>query len=243
MRPKSMSHNLIKTDERQSLDGKRQFETMPAVGEEIELAAKTAEEVVAALADESGALAVPKEYATFIAARIHLRHRQALVVRAMAVVEKIRKLGLPRRAFAELDEPLLTAILEGMAEETDPDLQEVWENLLTAVLTEHSAQVHRAFPRIVRELAPADAQRLDKWAESYPDSEVIEPFDDQMVFDNLVRLGLLESERRFKLDGTGYVYEGRAEIGRYKFTELGWAFACACHPYQFPGYRPSHFAR
>jgi hypothetical protein len=55
------------------------------MGDEIELAAKTSGEVVAALAEESGALAVPQEYASYIAARIHLRHYPALIERAMAV--------------------------------------------------------------------------------------------------------------------------------------------------------------
>ncbi|HST55493.1 MAG TPA: hypothetical protein VLJ42_06320 [Solirubrobacteraceae bacterium] len=42
--------------------------------EDIDLVAKTSGEVVAALAEKSGALAIPQEYANYIAARIHLRH-------------------------------------------------------------------------------------------------------------------------------------------------------------------------
>jgi hypothetical protein len=93
------------------------------MGDELELAAKTSGEVVAALAEKSGALAIPQEYASYIASRIHLRHYPALVARAMAVAEKLRAAGLPRQAFSVLDEPLLTAILEGMAEETDAGLE------------------------------------------------------------------------------------------------------------------------
>jgi hypothetical protein len=96
------------------------------MSEEIELAAKTSAEVVTALAEKSGALAVPQEYASYIAARIHLRHYPALIKAAMGAAEKIRASGLPRRAFSALDEPLLTKILEGMAEETNSDLQDAW---------------------------------------------------------------------------------------------------------------------
>ena len=107
-------------------------------GAEIE-PIKEAGEVVIALAEKSGALAVPAEYAQYIAARIHLRHYPALVERAMSAAEKINGLGLPRRAFSAIDEPLLSAILEGMAEETDPDLAEAWENLLANTLVEDGA--------------------------------------------------------------------------------------------------------
>lgn len=74
------------------------------MGDEIKLAAKTSGEVVAALAEKSGALAVPQEYASYIAARIHLRHYPALIERAMAVAVKLQAMGLPRRAFSALDE-------------------------------------------------------------------------------------------------------------------------------------------
>jgi hypothetical protein len=133
------------------------------MGDEIELAAKTSGEVVAALAEKSGALAVPQEYASYIAARIHLRHYPALIERAMAVAVKLQAMGLPRRAFSALGEPLLTAILEGMAEETNPDLQEAWENLLANTLTERAADVRRGFPDILRRLDPKEARVLDHW--------------------------------------------------------------------------------
>ncbi len=135
------------------------------MSKEVELAAKTSAEVVTALAEKSGALAVPQEYASYIAARIHLRHYPALVKTAMAAAEKIRASGLPRRAFSALDEPLLTKILEGMAEETDPGLQDAWENLLANALTDSDANVARAFPKILSELEPVEARILDAMAE------------------------------------------------------------------------------
>jgi hypothetical protein len=135
------------------------------MSEEIELAAKTSAEVVTALAEKSGALAVPQEYASYIAARIHLRHYPALIKAAMVAAETIRASGLPRRAFSALDEPLLTKILEGMAEETNPDLQDAWENLLANALTDSDANVPRAFPKTLGELEPVEAGILDAMAE------------------------------------------------------------------------------
>ena len=131
----------------------------------IELVAKTTGEVVAALTEQSGALAVPNEYANFIAARIHLRHYPRLIESAMKAAKKIEETGLPRRAFSAIDEPLLTAILEGTAEETDPNLQEAWENLLANGLTEGSAEVRRAFPKVLSELDPIEAHILDAMAD------------------------------------------------------------------------------
>src|SRR5579884_1808151 len=169
------------------------------MGEEVELAAKAAGEVVAALAERSGALAVPSEYAEFIAARIHLRHMPALVDRAMATAEKIRASGLPRRAWETLDEPLVTAILLGMAEETDPNLVEAWESLLANEVTQGSAEVRRAFPGILRELDPRDAQVLDRWAQTVTEANYLVERHDSMpgerdgaALGNLVRLGLVD---------------------------------------------------
>jgi hypothetical protein len=143
------------------------------MGDEIELAAKTSGEVAAALAEEYGALAIPQEYASYIASRIHLRHYPVLVKRAMDVAEKLRAAGLPRRAFSALDEPLLTAILEGMAEETDPGLQEAWENLLANTLVEKSADVRRGFPDIMRRLDPRDARLLEHWGKDAREETVL----------------------------------------------------------------------
>jgi Abortive infection alpha len=136
----------------------------PRVGEEVELATKTAGEVVAALAETSGVTLVPKEYASYIAARVHYRHYPKLVERALRTAEKIKAAGLPAHAYSALDDPLLTAILEGVAEEEEGSLQQVWENLLANVLTDSSAEVRRAFPRILRELDPQDVRLLDHFA-------------------------------------------------------------------------------
>ncbi|HEX4115381.1 MAG TPA: hypothetical protein VHY18_05850 [Solirubrobacteraceae bacterium] len=118
--------------------------------EGTELVAKSAGAVVGALADDSNALGPVREYANYLSARVHMRHLPALAKRAMATAEKIRASGLPRHAWEELDEPLVTAILEGMAQETDPDLSRVWENLLANELTHGSPNVRRVFPTILR---------------------------------------------------------------------------------------------
>jgi hypothetical protein len=213
-----------------------------AVDEEIELATKTSGEVVAALADRAGVLAVPRAYGEYIAARIHLRHYPKLVDRAMGAAEKIKASGCPRRAFEAIDEPLLTSILEGMSEETDPSLQEAWENLLANTLTDSVSEVRRAYPRILGELEPGDARMLKLFAAIYDDRsgdqdrpltnfgpetarEVFEgnaytkthggwwPGDfGQTVRDNLVRLGLVE--RVPKVEDQDRVYEELGDLAR-----------------------------
>jgi hypothetical protein len=203
--------------------------------EEIELAAKTSGAVVAALADESGSLAVPREYANYFAKKISYRHYPKLVERAMVAAEKISASGLPRRAFSALDEPLLTAILEGMAEETDePILRESWENLLANELTEGSAGVKRAFPRILSELDAKDARLLDHFARRTSDETyIVDSFEempgerDGPTLDNLTRVEVLRAIRWFPTT-VGQISDGGATITGYAFTELGWAFVKAC---------------
>jgi hypothetical protein len=203
--------------------------------DQIELAAKTSGEVVAALAEKSGALAVPREYASYIAARIHLRHYPALVERTMAVAVKLRAMGLPRRALSALDEPLLTAILEGMAEETNPDLQEAWESLLTNTLTEGAADVRRGFPDILRRLDPKEARVLDHWTKGataekvYVELHTTMPGErDGPALDTLTALGLVRPHRRLPTTLGSIDDDGSTTITGYSISELGWAFVQAC---------------
>ena len=197
------------------------------MGDEIELAAKTSGEVVAALAEKSGSLAIPREYASYIAARIHLRHYPALVERAMAVAVKLQAMGLPRRAFSALDEPLLTAILEGMAEETNHDLQEAWENLLANTLAEGSTDVRRGFPGILRRLDPRDARLLDHWTKDtkaekvYVELHTTMPDErDGPALDTLTALGLLRPHRRLPTTLGSIDDDGSTTIIGYSISEL-----------------------
>lgn len=187
------------------------------MGEELDLAAKTSAEVVAALAEKSGVLAIPKAYANFIAARIRQWLYPRLVEGAMAAAEKIKASGLPPRAFAALDEPLITAILEGIAEESDPSLREAWENLLANAATDGSPEVRRAFPKILAELDPADAALLNnlnvgEMLRKFRDDEV-----DFIALENLVRLGLVK-----------YNYASPLRHLDMSPTPLGRAFLMAC---------------
>jgi hypothetical protein len=207
-------------------------------GEDIELVAKTSGEVVAALADTSGALALPREYATYVASLVHLRHYPRLVERAMSTAEKIRTSGLPAAAYDALDEPLLTAILKATAEERDPAMQTLWENLLANALTEESTQVRRAFPGILGELDPTDARLLDDLARQTADAtyrvDQLTQFvgvRDGVPLDNLTRLELLRPVRKIPTT-VGSIAVDDTTITGYVFTELGWAFVSACQPPQ-----------
>lgn len=202
--------------------------------EEIELAAKTSGEVVAALADQSGALALPREYTEYIAARIHYRHYPKLIERAMAAAEKIRESSLPVRAYSALNDPLLTAILEGGAEEEDPSMQTLWENLLAKAVTENSDEIRRAFPHILRELDPKDAQLLDHWSrKTADDTFMVTQFEqmpgerDGIALDNLARLELMRPVKRMPTT-VGSISDDASTITGYAFTELGWTFTKAC---------------
>jgi hypothetical protein len=202
------------------------------MGEEVELAAESIGAVVGVLADDSNALGPVREYATYVEARLHLRHLPRLAQRAMAAAEKIRESGLPHRAFEALEEPLVTAILEGMAEETSPDLQPAWENLLANALTDKSSEVRRAFPEILRQLDPKDAQILDGLARATSDTTYLQDelgLDDRdaVSLDNLTALELLRPVYRTPTT-VGSITIDPSTIAAYVFNERGWAFVKAC---------------
>jgi hypothetical protein len=207
-------------------------------GDELE-PIKEAGEVVVALAEQSGALAVPASYGHYLARRIDQRHWPALVKGAMAAAEKINELGLPRRAFDAIDEPLLGAVLQGMAEEADPDLAEAWQNLLANTLVEGSIRVRRDFPEKLRQLDPADARILQEWGENANAETVLVDVHTTMPGDrdgpalgNLVSLGLIEASRYMPAlsSGASGSYYGAGPVAGYVISELGWALLQACRP-------------
>jgi hypothetical protein len=177
------------------------------MGEEIELAAKTSAEVVTALTEASGALGPPQEFWGAITSGIHYRFYPRVIKQAQVAAEKIRESSLPERAYSEIPDKLLRAILEQGAVEDNPDMQVRWANLLANALTSDSADVRIAFPKILDELEPIEATFLESLVEVSPVKPIsgvvgfaFGPGDQGLQLENLenlVRLGLLEwSERR-----------------------------------------------
>jgi hypothetical protein len=203
------------------------------MSEEVELAAKTSGAIVSALAQESGVLGPIKQFADYVSQRIGLYLAPKLAERAQAAAKKVEESGLPRRAFGEFELPLLTAILEGMAEETNPDLHDAWENLLANALTNSDANVARAFPKILSELEPIEARMLNDLADE-ADSGTMEP--DQVVtlpgsshLDNLARVGLFRRLQE-QVDTRFQTLHGPPRVAGYTFTAFGWEFMRTCRP-------------
>lgn len=206
------------------------------MGDEIELAAKSIGEVVTGLAEQSGALAPTREYGEYIATRVHLRHLPKLVERSQAVAQRLLELGLPRKAWDQLDEPLVTAILESMAEETDPELVEAWENLLANTIAETERDVRRGFPDILHRLDPRDARLLEHWGSQATEEtfrvtqHTTMPAErDRAALETLTSLGLLQPTRHLPTTPGGIRDDGSTIVG-YSISELGWAFLCAVRP-------------
>lgn len=132
------------------------------MSEEVELAAKATGEVVSALAEASGAMGPPQEFWGAVADGIHYRFYPRTVKQALAAAQKIKQLDLPRRAYSEIPDPLLKAILEAGAIEDDAEMQIVWANLLVNALTDRTPEVHPAYPKILSELRPVEARLLDR---------------------------------------------------------------------------------
>jgi hypothetical protein len=214
-------------------------------------------ESLEALVGEAGLMGPVREYGDYLRTKVHMRNLPKLANRAMAVAAKIKDSGLPRKAWDQLDEPLVTAILEGMAEEIDPDLAEAWEILLTNTLVEEGAGVRRAFPRILKELGPDEAWLLGYWrveeVERGPLAWVDVENEDVVAMENLVRLGLVREEMEFPLreaylrrderpktpsprDALTATSRDALPLG-YAVTKLGLAFLEACEGPRQPSYR------
>jgi len=213
------------------------------MGEEIELAAKTTGEVVAALAEASGALGPPQEFWEAMTFGIHYRFYPRVIKQAMAAAKKIERSGLPRRAYSEIPDRLLKAILEGGSLEDDESMQARWANLLANALTKSSVDHRAAFPTILSELEPREAATLDRLASQVRHGayrmtlgafEFTQTERGRTELGNLNRLELVESVRTMPTT-LDEISEEKAQIKSVRFTDLGWAFVQACRTPQSPG--------
>ena len=207
---------------------------MAEPGNEIELYAKAAGEIVGALADESGVFKPTQQLGEMVAMRLHYRYYPKVVERALAAADKIEKSGLPRHAYAAIQDPMLRAILVSAAEEADGDMQARWENLLANALTVGSVDVTKAFVRVLSELEPAEAAQLDSWAdatEAHGWQHTRFPLTDARLkmssLDHLVTLGLAEFPRD-AVTFPGFVSIDRGNITDVVFTAFGWELVQAC---------------
>jgi hypothetical protein len=216
------------------------------MGEEIELAAKTSAEVLTALTEASGALGPPQEFWGAITNGIHYRFYPRVVKQAMAAAEKIERSGLPRRAYSEIPDRLLKAILEGGSLEDDERMQDRWANLLANAMAESSAKVRAAFPRMLSDLEPYDATTLDRVAEiATTESErtlALKDGVDLPVVENLARLELVrynDADVRVKASLEAMLPEPPVQVSPVPSVEiaptgLGQAFVQACQAPQPP---------
>jgi hypothetical protein len=207
------------------------------MSEEVELAAEATGAVVKALADASGAVEPVREFSEYIASAVHYRYFPKLVDRAIRAAEKIEASGLPRRAFSEVRDPLLKAILEAGAMEDDPTLQGCWENLLANALVDGPAQVKAAFPQMLSELDPVEALTLEKLATG----TMLATGHSGMIvcrgdfsgitadgWENLKRLGLIQMDAGSGPPQLARVGNHVGEVQNMAFTTLGRKFVQAC---------------
>jgi Abortive infection alpha len=210
------------------------------MGEEIELAAKTNAEVVTALAEASGALGPPQEFWGAITSAIHYHFYPRVIKQAQAAAEKIKESGLPERAYADIPDKLLRAILEQGAVEDDSDMQERWANLLANALTSDSADVRIAFPRILSELEPSEARLLDRLANNKGDPRIphnwaIAEFAvTEPDLENVERLELIRYELTDALTYGDMADLSGASRKSFNLTSFGRALVEACRAPQPP---------
>jgi hypothetical protein len=208
------------------------------MSEEIELAAKNVSESVGVLAEASGVLGPVKELADWVTSLIHYRRQPALAMQVNRAAEKIRAARLPPAAVSD---KLLRALLEGGSMEDDENMRERWANLLANAVTESSAEVRFAFPKILSEIEPAEAATLDKLASETPPDDLfvihkLESFRGLHTggIGNLVRLRILDYVRTIPNTWDTITDDGSGIFG-VTFTRLGWMFLRACRTPSAPG--------
>jgi hypothetical protein len=208
------------------------------MSEELVQAAKAAAELepaVEAFAKATGALEPVRETTGWLADIVRYRrlaHQAKLLVRA---AEKIKASGLPAHAVPD---KTLRAILEDGPLEDDESMQERWANLLSNAATVRvDAPLKIAYPKILAEIEPAEAQLLERLVARSPDLDAnpAETFgydDTSDLVDipelyNLDRLGLLRWVRSMPTT-VGKIRDEEATLQGVQLTELGWAFVEAC---------------
>jgi hypothetical protein len=204
------------------------------MGEELISTAKAIhnlEPAAEAFMEATGLLGPPREFAAWATDLIRYRrapHQAKLLMRA---AEKIRASGLPAAA---VEDKLLRAILEDGPLDDDKAMQERWANLLANAGTTKLERVKAAYPRILSELEPEEADILDRLVENIMDPEtaltatlsihewLTRDFGLDNV-DNIVRLGLMRYVAHSpSLSDDPHTIQG------VRFTDLGWEFVQAC---------------
>jgi hypothetical protein len=207
-----------------------------AMSDDASIISESVAAVVSALAEESGAVEPFRATTGYVSRRLGLRYAPKLVDRALVAAEKIKQSGLPVRAYSEVGDPLLCAILEGSALEDDEEMQRVWENLLANALTDDSPAVGRGFPQILRELEPKEARFLDALVGTDCDVvpgrpaafAAIEFELSEENLDNVERLNLIRYQAERPSTWEDMQDISRASRQGFRLTPLGLAFVRAC---------------
>jgi hypothetical protein len=205
------------------------------MSDDVAIISESVRAVVCALIEQSGAVEPMRATTDYVSRRLGLRYAPKLVDRALAAAEKIKQSGLPQRAYSEIGDPLLCAILEGAALEDDNGMQHVWENLLATVLTDGSPSVGRSFPQLLRELEPSEARFLDALVgengDPVPGPAALSAIEFELSeenLDNVERLNLIRYRAEKPSSWEDMKDISRASRQGFRLTPLGLAFVRAC---------------
>jgi hypothetical protein len=179
-------------------------------------AAEELEPALQAFAEATGLLGPVRELALWATDLIRYRRAPYQARLLMRAAEKIKASRLPPSA---VEDKLLRAVLEDGAMEDDEDMQERWANLLANAGT-GAATVKAAFPTILAELDPLDAELLDAVFDALDQpsrSLRIDHTTDASALGNLRRLGLVRS-----------TFETKLNAGEVFIEPFGWEFVRAC---------------
>lgn len=207
------------------------------MNEDIVQAAKAAAELepaVEAFGEATGALEPIREMTSWLADIVRYRrlpHQARLLQRA---AEKIKASGILAHAVPD---KTLRAILEDGPLDDDESMQDRWANLLfKAATAEDGNPLAIAYPKILGELEPNEAQLLDRIFDregpgspepiTYGHDDTHDLVGEAELY-NLERLGLL---KWIWTTGTTWdqLTNGEVTLTGVQMTELGWQFVLAC---------------
>lgn len=208
------------------------------MSEELVQGAKAAAELepaIEAFAEATGALGPVRELNGWLSDVFRARREAHAAKVFMKATEKIKASGLPAHAVRD---KLLRAVMEDGSMEDDEGMQERWATLLANAATDNEDEIKLAYPKILAELEPKEAQLLERlWVKTpNPAEEPFETVGSETTSDlvdiagiyNLERLGLLKW-----IWSTATTWDelsnGQVTLKGVQLTELGWALVAACN--------------
>lgn len=170
--------------------------------------------------------------------------KERVVFNQLRALEKLRtKLSKEGASLRQVNLKVLFPYLDGISVEEDPELEDLWANLMANYLDSDKNLETTVYPSILKQISSNEAKALELFYEGsfvtvFADNKkTLMRFENEKVLqdkfegpiNNLYRLGLLEHEKTPARISTGLSDYITALFNMYKISPFGKDFYKACH--------------